>query len=369
MKKVLLSCLALWSGGLMAQTQVTFTVQIPVGQVLDSVDVTGSWVSDAGLGANWSNGKKLTLGTNNTYSGTVTLPADTIQYKFRTFAGGQPNWEGVPSACANAGGDREMIIGTTAVTAGPYCFSTCNAACSAPLVNVNLVLKVNMAGVDRTLPAGGANSTCGAADLQDTINATGNFGADAGFSDWTPGTILMTPVSPGSSVYTKTITVKNKIYAYKFLRANKWNCDPDTTITGNDVQFSEQKDSFAAPLTCLGGNDRIIDLTTFPAGATVTAEYDWESCSNTPLSLLSQMANRVYYALPNPSNGTTTLHFTNRGNESFNLAVINAMGQVVMRDNNITNDQYTIKNLTTGLYTATLINEKGAKMSFKLSVE
>jgi Secretion system C-terminal sorting domain len=357
MKKVLLMSLMALSSHVFAQTQVAFSVQIPSGVSVDSVDVTGSWVNSAGLGANWSNGLKLTLVAGK-YSGIATMPADTIEYKFRSYSGGVQSWESPPSTCTNGGGNREVILTGATYAVGPYCFGSCNAICPAAVVNVNLTCRIDMNGVNRTIPFGDTSI--------DMVNVTGAFGADAGFADWTPGSIPLTEVVAGSKIYERTLSVKSKVYGYKFLRANHWS-GKDTA--GNTIQYSEQKDSFNVTV-CLGGNDRSIDLSSKAAGSTTLINYKWNSCNTgTPLGLSSRWIATTLSAQPNPFNGNTTITFSNDNNEAFTLIVINAMGQEVFKRENITGGKQEISNLTPGIYSAILKNKEGQTLNLRLSAQ
>jgi Secretion system C-terminal sorting domain len=357
MKKVLLMGLMALSSHLFAQTQVAFSVQIPSGVTVDSVDVTGSWVSSAGLGANWSNGLKLTLVAGK-YTGIATMPSDTIEYKFRSYSGGVQSWESPPGLCTNGGGNREVIVSGASYVVGPYCFGECNALCPASVVSVNLTCRVDMNGVNRTIPFGDTSV--------DMVNVTGAFGADAGFLDWKPGTIPMTEVVAGSKIYERTLSVKSKVYGYKFLRANSWNF---TDTAGKKYEYSEQKDSFNVT-ACLGGNDRSVDLSAKAAGSTTVVYFKWQSCNaGTPLGISSRWIATTFSAQPNPFNGNTTITFTNDNNEAFTLSVINAMGQEVFKKENITEGKQDIANLAPGIYSAILKNKAGQTLNLRLSAQ
>jgi hypothetical protein len=358
MKKVLLMGLLALSATVKAQTTtVGFSVEIPTSVIFDSVDVTGDWVDTAGLGTNWSNGKKLALVTGNIYGVSVSLPSATYQFKFRTYSGGNVTWEQIPGACA-VNTNRQMVLSGAIFAAGPVCLSSCALACPGVPVSVNLVCRVDMNGVNRTIPTG--------ATEVDMVNVTGDFGADAGASDWTPGSLPMTEVYPGSKIYERTLAVKSKYYNYKFLRANDWDYSDSNNVK---TQFSEQKDSFATN-PCLNGDNRFIDLSIAAAGSTTVVYYKWQTCSaGKPLGITSNWIETIFTAQPNPFTGSTLIRFTNPGNEIYNLQVVNAMGQVVFTKSNIINNQQEISNLVPGIYTAILRNNAGAAISLRLSAQ
>ncbi|MFM2388312.1 MAG: hypothetical protein RL660_3069 [Bacteroidota bacterium] len=349
----------------LAQGTVNFVVRIPSAPPVVSVDVTGDWVNPAGLGNNWGDALILTNVGGNTWAGTVSnVPAGTYSYKFRTFAtaGGNADYEGVPSACANNGGNREFTItaGGT-VNCGPYCLNTCDTQCAViNAVTVNFTLDVW--GVDRTIPAG-------CVDL-DSISLAGNIGTDAGYANWSPGLIGMSEVLPGSKVYTKTLNVLNKNYQYKFLRATNWNytdtmANPDTTY-----QFSEQKSNFVGDSSCLdlSSGNRFLDLTSQPAGAIVNVSYRWESCSPARPASVGKYVEEIISAAPNPFTGTTTITFSDASNIQ-RVNVVNNMGQTIQSHNSINGNKLELRNLATGNYVVQIVRKAGKTTSLKLSAQ
>ncbi len=359
MKKIFLLLTAFASLQAAAQIQniVGFAVQIPSGTVVDSVDVTGDWVNAAGLGANWSNAKKLT-NVSGTYAGTANIPNGTYFYKFRTWSGGTVTWEAPPSTCSIAPDNNRQLVVNGNTSAGPFCISTCNAACAPASVNVNLVFRVDVTGLDRTIPAGCTNT--------DMINVTGDFGVDAGSTNWTPGSLPMTELGLGTKIFEKTVTVKNKGYAYKFLRANAWDY---TDANGVKTQFSEQKDSFATPAPCLSGNDRFIDLSAASAGSTTIVYYKWQTCNVGKPLAISNIANKnnSFSIAPNPSNGEVKI--TLDAATVASVQIVNQMGQTIYATQAIANKQLVVNNLAKGFYTVIARNKAGEASSQKLIVE
>jgi hypothetical protein len=356
MKKIfLLSFLGLGLN-VQAQQTVTFTVEIPAGTTVTGADVTGNWldsVVSGGTGTisgtgNWSGGLQLVNTSGNIWSASTLVKSGTYEAKFRTYNGTTtPNWESPPAACGvGANNNRPFVVGAAATTVGPYCLSTCNAACQAVTHPVNVDFYVDMANEPLTLPAGATKTA--------VVNVTGSFGADAGVTDWSPGSLPMTQQG-ASTVYKKSVAVKNKNYAFKFLKANDWN----ELINGVTVQYSEQSDSFAVK-TCLSGSDRILDLTAAAANSTVTAAYVWESCNAIPLSTNNtQLIQRLYTAQPNPNNGTVKITFTNTGSEVFNVALVDQLGRTIQRVDQIKTDNVVLSNIAPGFYKAVISNSNG----------
>lgn len=365
MKKVLLFALVAASTAATAQNTVSFQCGVIAADGITSVDVTGNWVAAAGLGADWDGALTLTdANSDGIWEGSASLPDGTYECKFRGYtAAGGPNWENVPAACAT-NGNRALVVAGSAVTVGPYCLGTCDASC--PVVTYHDVIvnmNVNMTGVNRTIPVGALHN---GAQIMDMINVTGNLGTDAGFTDWSPGTIAMTDAN-SDNIYSVSLTLKNKVYAYKFLRADWWNTpNPDDPTT--DIQFSEQQPNFDTTLCLAADGNRALDLTAVAVGGIVNVDYVWERCDNVLGTSNNALAVRYYYAQPNPFTGETVIRFSNDSNETFGLTLTNAMGQVVRSINNITTDNVTIdgNGLAAGMYFATLRNQAGQTLALKV---
>jgi hypothetical protein len=358
MKKTLLS-LAILSAALVsnAQGSIDFIVQIPAGTPCTAVDVTGNFIDDAGLGTDWSSGLSLT-NAGGTWAGTANVvPPGNYEYKFRYYNGATQNWEAVPSTCATNTNRAVTVTGGASTTAGPFCISTCDPSC-ATYSPVNLKLTLDMNNVDRTIPAG--------CTVLDSISVAGDFGADAGATNWSPGALGMTEVLPGSKVYTKTITVLNKYYEYKFVKATGWDC----TIAPTTYQFSEQKDSFnvAVCLNSTSGN-RYIDLSTAAANSTVEVSYKWQSCSVAGPASIKYLYNASNASVaPNPFAGNTTLNFS-KPEHVQHVRIINSMGQLVVSYGKINGSKLVLAGLSNGTYLAQVLNKDGSRETLKLTAQ
>ncbi len=357
MKNFTLAILLLLSFNAIAQPNVTFTVLAPLGTNVTAMDVTGNWTDSSTIaGGIWNGGFNLTNTSGNVWTGTIPIKAGAYQAKFRAYINGSTTatWETVPVLCADTNANRTFsAVNGTVTKVGPFCFGSCDSTC--PTVwPVTLNFKVNMNNTTLTLPTGATKTPM--------VNVTGSFGVDAGFSNWAPGSIVMTETSTGSKIFTKTVTVKNSNYAYKFLKANDWN-EVINTVTH---QYSEQKDSFSLK-TCLVGNDRSLDLSAAAPNTVVNVDYFWQSCSGVNPSSINDFNAIVYAVVPNPTtNGSIKINLFNTA--ASKLVITNNLGQIVHQqsvENNIT----TINNLPKGLLYGKIFTTNGLATSFKIIVQ
>ncbi|GEM_PF-232343 len=133
----------------------------PYANLLDAtlhIDMTGQTVSANGVSVagnfqrptHWTPGAAMaTLTTNNIYAYTIKVdPNTTYDYKFLN-GNAWGTDESVPGACA-VNGNRQLVIGTTAVSTSPFLFGTCNVTVSGPtdtLINIASLRGVNTDGV------------------------------------------------------------------------------------------------------------------------------------------------------------------------------------------------------------------------------
>lgn len=162
----------------------------------------------------------------------------------------------------------------------------------------------------------------------------------------------VTAINNGSDVFTVTIA---DVQAYYGLTA-----DPATVYFvfnagNNDANpwSSEGKDNDGAG----GCADFFVDFTALAACST----SDFEVAAGEEMTIA-----------PNPMTGaSTTLMLANPNNDTYNMMITNAMGQVVRTVNNVTGNVVNIErgNLTTGLYFIVLTNEKGASITERMIVQ
>jgi hypothetical protein len=114
-------------------TPVRFSIEMGIAIIDPSgVSARGTWQEVANAGLNWQpGGNKLydVLPNDglNIYTGIFYVPATPSTYVYKFLNGAI--FEGVPTECANAIGNRELTINATAGTSVLYCFGTCNSEC------------------------------------------------------------------------------------------------------------------------------------------------------------------------------------------------------------------------------------------------
>jgi Secretion system C-terminal sorting domain len=196
---------------------------IPAADLANGVSVAGSFQS-AVVGqayTNWTPGQimltEMPAGSKK-YSVTVQLPAGNYSFKFlKGIAWGTD--ESVAGACG--GGDRTLAV--TGNTVYPLnCFASCDA-CPSVVDTIHtrfLVDLTNKIALDGPPTMNG-------------ISIAGNFQAAVigqSYSNWTPGQIMLTPVTAGSTIYqTPILEMPSGNYSYKFLYGNAWGTDENFT--------------------------------------------------------------------------------------------------------------------------------------------
>lgn len=210
MRKVLLALFCAASLVATAQSTVVFQVRIPGNPCspsgVDSVDVTGTWPSAAGRPGNWGDaGAALTMTSmgGGLYGATVTnLPAGSYMAKFRTWTGGNVNWE------SSADRPFTTVVGTPTAL-GPFCFGTTDPTCSGGSACVEVTFNVDMRGV-----------RAAGVVVPDTVHIAGSI------QGWNPGSSHMTDPD-GDGIYTSTAPIRTPdgSYEYKYVNGNAWGTD------------------------------------------------------------------------------------------------------------------------------------------------
>lgn len=213
MKKIYTLLIAMVAMSLTAFGQFNVTFQVDMSNsapVADTVSVAGDFQAAAGFPNDWTPGATILTDANNdmVYDITVQLPAGTYQYKFINGAIWGPD-ESVPGACANSGGNREIVISSDS-TLDAICFGTC-APCPTTVDTVMVTFEVDM-----------NNET-----VADSVTLAGSVQGAAvgeGWSDWTPGTTVLTdPDMDG--VYSISFLLPEGTYQYKYLNGTSWGTD------------------------------------------------------------------------------------------------------------------------------------------------
>jgi len=145
------------------QRSIMFMVDMSQQTVINPVNVAGSfqgWTAGANPMTN--------LGAGDVYRTLAYVTTGTtVEYKFVNGT----NWESVPSACSNAGGNRE-VVATNNLIAGPNCYSSCGP-CFVPDtfdVTIRVDLSSICANIDSVDIAGPLNGWAGGDMLTDMGN-------------------------------------------------------------------------------------------------------------------------------------------------------------------------------------------------------
>lgn len=232
MKRIFLPILAIVAAfSLHAQTPVTLKVDMKNTTVNGVVNVAGDIQEAAGFGPNWTptaTGNELSdADGDGIWEITFSVPPGVYNYKF---VNGDDGWENVPSACANSG-NRRLIVDAVPVTR-QFCFEKCENECTVE-VNVDVTFQVNMVGL--------AVST-------DGMIMAGSFGS-SGYPNWNGSADGIKMEDPdGDGIWTKTLTLKNGTYNYKFLNGvNGWENVPCACSVAGNREFVVPPS--AAPVT------------------------------------------------------------------------------------------------------------------------
>jgi hypothetical protein len=367
MKKLIVSLSAVLAfASAIAQSSVNFIVEVPASFGASAVDVTGNWLDSANgaipMGVNWQDGLNLTNVGSGTWAGTINnMQPGSYLYKFRVYpTGAAVIWDQAVGCGVGIDNNRTLIVPTaTAVSAGPFCFQTCNTACATThAVTVNF--KVDMQGVERTIP-----TLC--TGFLDSIHVAGNFGIDAGkAADWVANDFPMALIPGSQKQYSAQVAMLNKKYRFKFLRSNNWTC----TATTPQTEFSEQRTNFGTDTLCLSGDDREMDLSNAAPNSTVDISYKWQTClAATPLSVQNFANENILMAVPNPFNNGTQLRFTNNGKQVQSISIINSIGQTIRSYNSINSNEITVSELPSGMYQVVLTRTDGTTQAIRIQAQ
>lgn len=192
----------------LALPAVTFGGSAPAGMklVIFQVDmakvsaVSANGVHVAGAFQGWDPSKSLMLNyTGNgafggfLYKYSAYMAASTgTEYKFVN-DNGWGGAESVPSAC-NVGGNRNFPGTTNDTVIAKVCFNSCDACPTNPIPVYNVTFRVDM------------TTACG----QDSVDVAGGA-----INGWAGGTWL-TPIAPGSKIYSVTVALDSGEIEYKF---------------------------------------------------------------------------------------------------------------------------------------------------------
>ncbi len=229
-----------------AKTKITFAVDMNKQTVgPKGVHIAGDFQKDAGMPGDWDPGAAAgalaDADKDGIYTVTYDLPqGKTYGYKFINGDAWGTD-EPVPGACAGAGGNRSVTVGTAAATF-QNCFGACEVKCVA-VKDVKVTFKVNM--------------------KSETISPDGvHLAGD--FQGFNPGSTKMQD-DDRDGIYEVTLTMKNGAYGYKFINGNAWGKDE------------------SVPCSCIKGNNREV-VVPFTDDLVVVPAVCFRACSNTCLS-------------------------------------------------------------------------------------
>ncbi len=234
-------------------TPVRFSTDMGTA-VIDPAGISarGDWQEASNSGINWQAGgnKLYDILPNdglNIYTGVFYVPttSTTFNYKFLNGA----NFEGVPTACANANGNRDLTIDATAGTSVLYCYGTCNSVCVA-IPTYSLTLNVDM------------NYNCNF-----DVNSSDSVDIAGPYNNWGGGTYLTD--SDNDGIYSTTIDVPAGDFIYK-ARIIK-NLSP--TWEGGANRVIPVSGITVAPSRCFG-SEVAGACAPIPAPATITFRVD-----------------------------------------------------------------------------------------------
>lgn len=196
------------------------------------------------------------------------------------------------------------------------------------------------------------------AAVDDTICVAGEFqDADASNmqADWTAGVHNLEDAE-GDLVYSLLIQVPAGDYQYKYINGGTWGNNEGAGIDAN----CGADDGF-------GNFNRLM---TISSDTTIAYVYDACTLASIPTNTTKIETAASFDIAPNPLTDVTRITIDNPENETLNVIITNVMGQVVRQENVVNNTvEVSRTNFEAGMYFVTVMNEKGAKVTKKLSVQ
>lgn len=174
--------------------------------------------------------------------------------------------------------------------------------------------------------------------------------------DWTE--VLLGVAATGVSVAPETLALD--VDGFEEIVAT---VEPAGNVANSNVTWTSSDDAVATVdiygvVTGIGNGTATITATTEDGGFTATCEV---TVSGVGVNDIVVNNNLVY---PNPSTGS----FTIANNEGADLMVYNVTGKVVYEQNQISNNELVVTNLSKGIYFVSVVSENGKSVS-KLIIE
>ncbi len=290
---------------------------------MDSLDVAGTLNG-------WGGGDLLIDQGNSIWATTITVDSGEVQFKFRSFAGGNTGWEGVPNRIFNLAKDDTLRACFNVDGLGGFC---------TPIpAKSDLTFEVDMA------TWGGSIDTAGVFLMGD-------------FTNWEAGAMKLTPKGAGIYEITLTDFCPGGLF-FKFV-----NGTPDPGNNAN--QENAGLDSTCAVPNGLGGWNRVyIRQDANPH----TLKYIFDSCVGATIGIGEEFSNEVIVISPNPISDYAVVKLSDKG--LYNITVLDMAGRLVKTINNV-NGQVIIEkgNLNAGIYIMMISDEHGAVNSSKFIIE
>ncbi len=196
------------------------------------------------------------------------------------------------------------------------------------------------------------------AAVDDTICVAGNFQDSDALnmqSEWTAGVHNLEDAE-GDLVYSIEIQVPAGDYQYKYINGGTWGNNEGTGIDatcGIDDGF--------------GNFNRLM---TISSDTVIAFVYDACTAASIPTNTNKVATAASFDIAPNPLTDVTRITIDNPENETLDVIITNVMGQIVRQENVVNNTvEVSRANFEAGMYFITVMNEQGAKVTKKLSVQ
>lgn len=323
---------------------VTFQVDMSNETVADSVTIAGDFQGSV-IGETWGNWTPgISVLTDpdmdNVYTLTVMLPEGTYGYKYiNGVAWGSD--ESVPSSCA-VNNNRELVVtGPGPIVIPVHCYATCDT-CVPLLPPINVTFRVDMSNA--------------------IINSAGLFVAGS-FQNpaWEKDSLEM--MDPDmDQVYEHTESIVPNEYQYKYF--NGGSMDPD------DGEFGSNDPGMCATSNGLGGYNRILDISGMTTD-TILPIFEFNTCNTVAASIIDgQIVDGGIIVFPNPFDQNATLRVLDYDYKSYQLRIVNLMGQTVWQLDNVRSAEVEIdgSGLNAGVYFME-IQKDGLKATQKIIIE
>jgi hypothetical protein len=314
-----------------APTLVTFQVDMS----LETVSPNGVHV--AGNFQGWSPGdpnyEMTDDNADNIYELTTPVQPGTYSYKFingNDWSGADNDNESLPAEC-NVGGNRELVVGTEAITV-TYCYNQCGSECIANPDPANITFRVNTMDMDPQPTA---------------MFMIGNFTEP----QWQSGAVTMTD-DDGDMIYEATVTVDGPAeIQYKFMK-------DDVSVNSNE----ENGIADCGVDNGVGGYNRVHVRSGSPEVLPIVCFNECQDCVINVSELETFSSVSIF---PVPADNQLTVSLNSVVSQRVEIRLINALGQVSYSlPLGIVNGQFVktldVSALSSGVYTMVISSDAGS---------